>query len=329
MIRVSIIIPAYNASHSIERCLLSAIRQSYPALEYVVVDDCSKDDTKEKVEQTFCASDRLNALVLITHERNEGVAEARNSGLRNATGDYIYFLDSDDELPLDAIESLVSLVEESSMADLVIGELEVVGASRSRFGRVSLPDGKIEGNESILSAFLEMSWPDMTCNKLERRAFLLQNRMRFQSGIVHEDALWGFELAMNACSMIVSHKVTYIYHVQDVSITQRKNDKNFSSLLVVLSRIVSHIADRNLQESQSGIWDYLSDFRIYYYKELIRAHMPADYIKEKIWAIREIINGMPVYPYKKRFASRLKDLAYILPIRLGMFYVKMLVVLSK
>ena len=125
MIRVSIIIPAYNAARLIDRSLESALRQTYPAIEYVVVDDCSTDDTAERVERLRQASDRRDAVKLVRHERNRGVAAARNSGLHAATGDYIYFLDSDDELPPDAIATLVALVDETSPVDLVLGAVEV------------------------------------------------------------------------------------------------------------------------------------------------------------------------------------------------------------
>ena len=208
MIRVSIIIPAYNAAQLIDRSLGSALRQTYPAIEYVVVDDCSTDDTAERVERLRQASDRGDAVKLVRHERNRGVAAARNSGLHAATGDYIYFLDSDDELPPDAIATLVALVDETSPVDLVLGEVEVTGVARSRIAHIDMQEGRVDGQKAILSAFLAGRWPDMTCNKLERRAFLERHRMAFVEGIVHEDALWGFELAMNADSMVVSRKVT-------------------------------------------------------------------------------------------------------------------------
>ena len=329
MIRVSIIIPAYNAARLIDRSLESALRQTYPAIEYVVVDDCSTDDTAERVERLRQASDRRDAVKLVRHERNRGVAAARNSGLHAATGDYIYFLDSDDELPPDAIATLVALVDETSPVDLVLGEVEVTGVARSRIAHIDMQEGRVDGQKAILAAFLAGRWPDMTCNKLERRAFLERHRMAFVEGIVHEDALWGFELAMNADSMVVSRKVTYIYHLQEVSITRGKSDRNFTSLLTVLDRIVSHVAERGLQTSQPALWDYLADFRIYYYKELVRAKMPVAYIQEKIQAIRVIMRRMPKFRYRKRLASRLKDMAYALPMRLGIVYVKLLVALSK
>ncbi len=329
MLKVSIIIPAYNAEKFIRRCLLSAISQTYENIEYVIVNDCSEDNTVELIKAIFSKSNRENSLILIQHEKNKGVAVARNTGIQYASGDYIYFLDSDDELPKDAIESLIMLNNENLMADLIIGDFEVTGASRLNFGRVELAEGLIEKNDLIFSSFLRMQWPDMTCNKLERREFLIKNGMKFQEGIVHEDALWGFELAMNAQSMIISHKKTYIYHIQPISITRAKSDRNFVSLLVVFSMIVSYIIERKLYKKNLPLLDYISNFRIYFYKELIKANMPLYYINDKIDKIQQLMHKLPTCNVKRGFISSLKELAYLLPKPIGFLYVKCLILLSK
>lgn len=328
MLKVSIIIPAYNAAKFIQRCLLSAISQTYENIEYVLVDDCSDDNTVELIKHVFSKSKRYESLVLIEHKKNKGVAVARNTGLQNSSGDYIYFLDSDDELPEDAIESLI-LLNENQMADVIIGDFEVTGASRLKFGKLKLSEGLIKKNEFIFSSFLQMQWPDMTCNKLEKRKFLLKNGMKFKEGIVHEDALWGFELAMNAQSMIVSHKKTYTYHIQPISITRCKNERNFVSLLIVFSTIVSYIVEKELYKKNLPLLDYISNFRIYFYKELIKSEMPISYINEKIDEIQYVMYNLPKCKSKRSFISYLKEFPYWLPRPLGLLLVKLLVFLSR
>lgn len=91
---VSAIIPVYNRQKTIERAIVSALQQNYPVYEIIVVDDCSTDNTVQIVEELACRDSRVK---LICHDVNKGAQAARNTGIRNATGEWIAFLDSDDE----------------------------------------------------------------------------------------------------------------------------------------------------------------------------------------------------------------------------------------
>lgn len=112
--KVSIIIPAYNVENYIDRCLRSACNQTYTNLQIVVVDDGSSDNTLKIIKEFSSIDDRI----IVLHKGNCGVSSARNMGLAIAEGEYITFLDSDDELESNAIEVLVSKIEETN-ADLV------------------------------------------------------------------------------------------------------------------------------------------------------------------------------------------------------------------
>lgn len=91
---VSVVVPAYNRQKTIERAIVSALQQNYPVHEIIVVDDCSTDNTVQIVEEFACRDSRVK---LICHNTNKGAQAARNTGIRNATGEWIAFLDSDDE----------------------------------------------------------------------------------------------------------------------------------------------------------------------------------------------------------------------------------------
>ena len=100
---VSIIIPAYNAEKYIYKCVSSVISQSFHNLEIIVVNDGSKDKTLEVLKKLENSDPRI----LVLNQKNAGLPAARNSGLKVATGDYIFFLDSDDWLENNCIETLV------------------------------------------------------------------------------------------------------------------------------------------------------------------------------------------------------------------------------
>ncbi len=91
---VSAIIPVYNRQKTIERAIVSVLKQTHPVHEIIIVDDCSTDNTVQIVEELACRDSRVK---LICHNTNKGAQAARNTGIRNATGEWIAFLDSDDE----------------------------------------------------------------------------------------------------------------------------------------------------------------------------------------------------------------------------------------
>ncbi|MDC0270544.1 glycosyltransferase, partial [bacterium] len=100
---ISVIIPVYNAAPYIERCLRSVVKQTYRNLEIIVVNDGSTDGTDEILDQFAGTDDRI----VVIHKKNTGVSDTRNKGLDFASGDYIGFVDGDDEVYPDMFEFLL------------------------------------------------------------------------------------------------------------------------------------------------------------------------------------------------------------------------------
>jgi glycosyltransferase involved in cell wall biosynthesis len=110
--RISVVIPAYNRENLILPTLESVRQQSLPAVEVLVVDDCSKDGTMQVMEE-YAAGHPDFPLRLIRQERNQGVSAARNRGIREASGEWIAFLDSDDMWESDHLAGLASQAQAS------------------------------------------------------------------------------------------------------------------------------------------------------------------------------------------------------------------------
>ena len=108
--KVSIIIPVYNVASYIEECIQSVLDQTYPDLEVVLVDDCGTDHSMELAENLIRKSNRSSIFRIEKHDRNRGLSAARNTGIKTATGEYLYFVDSDDKISQDCIEKLVQFV---------------------------------------------------------------------------------------------------------------------------------------------------------------------------------------------------------------------------
>ena len=104
---VSIIMPTYNRAYIIERAIVSVIHQTYEDWELIIVDDASKDNTREIVKKYIS-----NKILYFENFENKGSNESRNIGVRNAKGEYIAFLDSDNYWPENRLELQISGIEE-------------------------------------------------------------------------------------------------------------------------------------------------------------------------------------------------------------------------
>lgn len=120
MKKVSIITPVYNVEKYIGKCAVSLLEQTYEDIEYLFINDCTKDSSVEVLEKTLQKyPQRRFQVKIIHHERNRGVAAARNTGIGNSTGDYLMFVDSDDYIERNMVELLVRNAEKDQ-ADIII-----------------------------------------------------------------------------------------------------------------------------------------------------------------------------------------------------------------
>ena len=206
--KVSIIVPVYNVAKYIERCLLSVLNQTWQDLEVILVNDCTPDNSMEIARRVVASHPRGTVVRCLEHEENRGLSAARNTGISASVGDYLYFLDSDDYISANAIELLADAAVQKR-PDFVIGNYEVTGARRWA-PPLSLGTGFYEGNALVLSTYVQGKWYVMAWNKLVSRPLVLQHKLYFQEGIVHEDDLWSFKLACMSQSMSSMRPLTII-----------------------------------------------------------------------------------------------------------------------
>jgi glycosyltransferase involved in cell wall biosynthesis len=233
--KVSIVIPVYNVSKYIKRCLQSVVDQTYQDIECILVDDCGSDNSIELAQQFINDYHGAIEFKLIRHNQNKGQSAARNTALRYIKGDYVFFLDSDDEIPSDSIESLMKLAIKYPKADFIQGNLLDETGSISKFGwRSTLPEYCDDTNyleKIILSVVVFSAW-----NKAIKTSFLTKNNLYFPEGIIHEDLYWIFFVAKYAKAVGFVNKGTYIYCINDNStitnLSQEARIKRYSSRLI-------------------------------------------------------------------------------------------------
>lgn len=243
---VSIIIPIFNVEQYIGNCLNSVVCQTAKAsIECILVDDYGQDKSMEIAEKFINKYNGLIEFHIIHHESNRGLSAARNSGLDRASGEYVFFLDSDDEITPDCISLLTSPLMERQY-DMVVGDIKAIG-TKPQYPYLSLEDGEILGRENIYTTKKKGQWYQMAQNKLYRRAFLLENNLWFKEGIIHEDELWSSEIACLLTNMYVVKAETYLYNIREGSImTDIKFKKRVDSFVGILNGFDDFITSHGL-----------------------------------------------------------------------------------
>lgn len=166
---VSIIVPVYNVEKYVERCIGSLTNQTYSNLEIIVVDDGTPDKSGEIVDRLAKADSRIR----VFHKQNGGLSSARNYALDRAKGEYITFVDSDDYIELDLVESCLKLCEKEGN-DVVIYRLESMFADHTELQRIDPKD--YVDTESILNGIL---WDDVPSYAVKFYRMSLWEKVRF------------------------------------------------------------------------------------------------------------------------------------------------------
>ena len=320
--KVSIIIPIYNVSEYIEECLKSALNQTYQDLEIILVDDASPDDSMDKVGKILNESNRCGIVKIISHDENRGLSAARNSGVSNSSGEYVYFLDSDDYLPNYSISTLMEYTKD--YPDIVCGNFELLPKDGINFPNTTLQDGTALKEDEIKNAFFNKQWQQAACNKLIKRSLFTYKGCWFKEGILHEDELWAFQVAYSAKLMVICSHNTYVYRVRSGSITQKKSDKNFDSLITVFLEIREMIEESHIPIDKN-LFSHLMNLQIFFFKELIRNNYSKEEIKKRISKVKHIFRKYDKFNIKYPIRSNLQLLAYKIPVNLAYLYVKAII----
>ncbi|MBR1682951.1 MAG: glycosyltransferase family 2 protein [Bacteroidaceae bacterium] len=213
-VKISVIVPVYNAAPYLERCVESILGQTYGRLELFLIDDGSTDGSGAICDR-FLADPRVQ----VVHKVNGGQAQARNLGLDRATGDYVLFVDSDDQIALDTLAYCLRL-QEQAPADAVLFDClmtenreAVIPASQETLRRFS--------GDEILRFFMEESTRQARlyspCLCLYRREVL--GDLRFREGVFFEDVDFKYKFMARCQRIVVSNQVKYIYYITGNSTT--------------------------------------------------------------------------------------------------------------
>lgn len=211
MYDVTIGIPVYKSADYIRRSLESALAQTYPSIEFLIVDDAGCDGSLETIRQIIRTHPRGNDIHLICHQENLGVSASRNQIIDNAKGRFLYFMDSDDVIAEKTIELLMSHVC-SFDAEIVFGSYEKIELSGHK-ELYQYPDVHFTQKDE-LAAFAYRKYAGIqasACNYLVKMDILRENHLRFIDTNYWEDLVFTFDLVTCISRAVLSSDVTYSY----------------------------------------------------------------------------------------------------------------------
>lgn len=233
---ISIIVPIYNVSSYIERCIESIVNQTYSNLEIILVDDGSPDDCPEICDKWAKKDERIRVL----HKKNGGQAEARNMAIDTSTGDYILFVDGDDYILPNMCEDLVKVIEQFN-TDIVVCNYFFEYGDRHVDDIMPIESAVYE-RKAIMELYFKEKYPALVapwCKLYRRDLFFNDEHIRYPVGVLHEDEFTSYRLFYAAHSTVVIKDVLYGYVQRSGSDTASVDVKHIRDINLAVKGYVS------------------------------------------------------------------------------------------
>lgn len=209
---VSIIVPIYNVEPYLKRCVDSIIHQSYSNLEIILVDDGSPDKCPFICDSYAQTDNRIK----VVHKVNGGLSDARNAGLRIATGDFIAFVDSDDWISHTYIETMLNLISDSTADIVECGFIRTTGESDICVKDEHPLKKTYSSREALQLLIKDCELHQIVWNKLYTRS-VIEDTL-FEVGKYNEDEFWTYQIVGRARKIVKIDDILYFYYQNATSI---------------------------------------------------------------------------------------------------------------
>lgn len=263
---VTISIPIFKCEKFIIRCLESVKSQTYKNLEIILINDCTPDNSMFLIREFREANLELN-IKIIEHTENSGLSVVRNNGINASTGEYLFFLDSDDEITADCIQLLVENAKKTD-AQIVIAQnrwINTFDNTTKDFGFPTVAEKKYYNNNlEIFSVYSKGGFPSSSWNKLFKKDFIIKNQIYFVPGLFAQDELWFFHLLLKTDTLSIIDNITYLYYLHGESVIFNRGKKNFENYLTILGYLT-----KSYNEENNSVLKTLIKSKIVLFKEMV------------------------------------------------------------
>lgn len=272
--KLSIIIPVYNVEQYLQNCVQSVLTQTYQDLQVILVDDGSTDSSGILCDQLAQQDSRIQ----VVHKVNGGLSDARNAGLKVATGDYVAFLDSDDVyLQADGLAQLMA-VALAEQPDVLLFQAVDIYPHRQSARKAYDTDylATHTGTEVFHQLVRTQSFNMSACFQLIRRDLLEQHQIYFEKGLLSEDVDWSLRLWRYVNKVRAINLPLYGYQHREGSISTTYTIRNLRSYEHIFAKFVKLYQERVADDATELYWKTVMGYLAQMYTSCLYAYGQID-----------------------------------------------------
>lgn len=225
MVKVSVIVPIYNASEFLDKCLNSIVNQTLKDIEIILINDGSTDDSKLVIDEYM----KEHKNIILIDKKNEGLGKARNDGIKKASGEYITFVDSDDYIKENMLEVFYEYAKKYSL-DMVTSTYYKVKNNKEILWKITkYKAGNVKTSPNIILSVEYAPWA-----KLYKRSMLIENNIFFEENKKYEDMPFVCKCLLKSKLVAQITDAYYYYVIHNNSQTTTMDNKVFDVLRTIM-----------------------------------------------------------------------------------------------
>lgn len=223
---LTVVIPVYNIEKHLKRCVESVLAQEWHNYDILLVDDGSTDSSPQICDDYAKVYDFISVI----HKKNGGLSAARNTGISNAEGEYVYFPDPDDWIEPNTFSELSDVIEELTY-DIISFNREFVTSEEDKLISAKSRIQKLSGKQALLEMLKQSDVTGFANDKIYRKKLFLDNDIEFPVGKYYEDLGTNYKLFLKATKVYVTNQKYYHYLITNPdSITQSWNEQKLQDM---------------------------------------------------------------------------------------------------
>lgn len=255
--KITVVVPVYNVEKYLSKCLESILAQNFDNYEVVIVNDGSTDNSLE-IAQKY--EKQYPAIIRVISQKNKGLGGARNTGIRNAKGEYILFVDSDDTIKQGMLSNLYYNIKKED-GDIIFFGMEYIDEN----GKVI--DTRLQFDDDYSSFTLEeqpfiFSKDSYICDKMYKLSLFIENNIFFPENAWYEDLWTEPKLILHTKKMVFTKKIFYEYLQREGSIMHNSNVGKNIDMIFAVKDIIEYYKQEGVFEKYYKQLEFLTIFHV-------------------------------------------------------------------